>query len=102
MVRISINYAGLSADLRPRVEQVLQTIVSDNNTRLLIDAHADTLNISFGHLGADKALGVTNNDTPNATIVFNLDRLTKNSSGEVVYSLGGGAEKHFLQTPFMK
>jgi hypothetical protein len=52
VAKINIDYNGLSSNLASRAGQVLNTIVDDPNTKLLIDAQTNSLTFKFDHLGA--------------------------------------------------
>ncbi|MCJ9728971.1 calcium-binding protein [Bradyrhizobium sp. PRIMUS42] len=92
MVDVKINYSGLSAAMLPRTQQVLNTIVNDPTTNLLIGSQTQSLSIKFGNLGADKAFGITDGGK---AITFNLDRLKIDSNGELVFNTGQGVDKPF-------
>jgi hypothetical protein len=84
VVKINIDYNGLSPNFEPRAAQVLNKIVYDPTTNMLIDAQTKSLTINFRHMGANVELGTTANDL--RTITFNLDRLSVDSNGELVFS----------------
>ena len=98
MATISINTSGLAGNMKPQVQQALNTIINDPTIRGQIgNNQANTLTFQFRHSGTDAARAVAVNEGPNQTITFNLDKMGV-VNGQVYFDAGSLLPKPFIDT----